>query len=94
MNPTKLSSYLGFAQKANKIVFGIDNITRKKKPYCLFLVCESASERLIKDIKSYAQDKIPFYLVDNLSGLLNKNGVKAIAITDKNLAGAIIKELS
>ena len=49
---------------------------------------------MIKDIKSYAQDKIPFYLVDNLSGLLNKNGVKAIAITDKNLAGAIIKELS
>lgn len=89
----KIRSYLGFAQKARKVVLGYDNISAKKRKYNLILVCETASDRLKKNISIYADEKIPYFIVENLEDLTNRKGCKAIAICEPNLASAIIEQL-
>lgn len=91
MDKKKIISYLGFAQKAGKIIYGIDNLLKRKKGYPLVMVCASASDRTKKDIALYMGES-PIIEIEDLSSLLNKNGVKVIAVTDENLSAAIINE--
>lgn len=91
MDKKKIISYLGFAQKAGKIIYGIDNLLKRKKGCPLVMVCASASDRTKKDIALYMGES-PIIEIEDLSSLLNKNGVKVIAVTDENLREAIINE--
>ncbi len=92
MNRQKIVTYLGFAQKAGKVVMGADNITKKKKRYPLILICDSASERTKKEILNFGGASV--FEVSNVAELTNKQGCKVIAVVDENLANAIINELS
>ncbi|MCI5819179.1 MAG: hypothetical protein MRZ86_01135 [Acidaminococcus sp.] len=92
MNKQKIVTYLGFAQKAGKVVLGVDNITKKKKRYPLILVCDSASERTKKEILNFGGTSV--FETSNVAELANKQGCKVIAVVDENLANAIINELS
>ena len=91
MDKKKIISYLGFAQKAGKIIYGADNVLKKKKLYPLVIICSSASDRTKKDIASFCGNA-PLVEVEDLSSLMNKNGVKVVAVTDFNLAAAIVNE--
>ena len=77
MDKKKIISYLGFAQKAGKIIYGADNVLKKKKLYPLVIICSSASDRTKKDIASFCGNA-PLVEVEDLSSLMNKNGVKHI----------------
>ena len=93
MNKQKIISYLGFAQKAGKVVIGFDGITKKFRHFPLILVCESASERTKNEIVKFARGgKIIF--AENVAELTNREGCKVIAVSDENLANAIINEFS
>lgn len=92
MNKQKIVTYLGFAQKAGKVVLGVDNITKKNKRYPLILVCDSASERTKKEILNFGGTSV--FETSNVAELANKQGCKVIAVVDENLANAIINELS
>lgn len=91
MNESKVKTYLGFAVKAGKIVWGADNILARKRFYPLIVVSNTASVRLKRDIEEYAADKIPVIEVEDLSALISKENCKAVAVTEKNLAKAILE---
>ncbi|MBR6788787.1 MAG: ribosomal L7Ae/L30e/S12e/Gadd45 family protein [Clostridia bacterium] len=88
----KLKSYLGFAVKSNKLIYGIDNIELSKRKKYVILISVDASENLHKKAKSYAEKySIPFIkLNETLEELIYKNNCKIIALLDKNMADAVI----
>jgi ribosomal protein L7Ae-like RNA K-turn-binding protein len=85
----KISSYIGFAVKSGSVIIGGDNIEKAKKPPRVILVCESASDRLKKKMQSLGDAEI--IAVENLEELSHIGGCKALAVTDQNLAKAIIR---
>lgn len=82
----KLSTYIGFAKKSNKIVVGTDNIIASNK--CkIVLVSDELSDNSKKKIeKIYKVFKISANVFNEV---VNMEAVKAVAITDENLASAI-----
>ena len=93
MQEAKVRSYIGFAIKARKIIYGLDNIlTSKKRPY-LLLIDKGFSPNSQKKIVRYAEmNEIPmmsFYL----ETIIPDRNCKAIGILEKNLATAVLKEL-
>jgi len=88
----KSKSYLGFAIKANKIVYGLDNILKYRKRIHLLIECETSGRGISKNLKLYSEQKcITLLKADNLEKLLSKENVKAVGILDKNLAKAIVE---
>lgn len=89
----KIKSYIGFAIKARKALFGLDNITDYRKRTYLILIDESLSPNSTKKLTRHAEEKnIPLvpYIIDSV---LPEKNCKAIGIIDQNLAAAILNEL-
>lgn len=89
----KISSFIGFAIKSNKIVKGLDDLEKTKKRVQLVLYTtdlnENSKQKLDKltSIKKLQTKEIdPKLLTD-----INIIGVKVLGVTDVNLASAINK---
>ena len=80
---------LGFAIKANKIVYGTDNILIKKVYLIIFSAdLGNAAKRKLKFEKS----DVPLYCTSlPLSDMIRVSGCKVIGITDGQFAQALIK---
>ena len=91
--PNKIEALLGFAQKSGKIIFGTDNILFYKTDKFLILCDQNLADNAQKKLRRYAEErKIPVKISQQpLSVLLHKEGVKAVAVTDPNLAAEILK---
>lgn len=94
---SKISSYIGFAARARKIIYGVDQITARGKKHRLIVMCSTAGENTSKQITAYAEKTSSPLIV--LSGvtieeILKKNNCKVIAVTDENLAKAIINNFN
>lgn len=93
----KVETYLGFCIRAGKITFGVDGIVQLKKGVKLLLIDGSLGESSQKDVKA-AQEKFgcPLWTVQEglLGELLHRPSVKAVAIKDDSLAGAIEREIA
>lgn len=87
----KIGAYIGFAQKKGSVVYGLDNIVIYKKKQHLVLACAS-SENTLKKIKTFCGKSGVKLIVTNLplKDMVHKTNCKAISITDKQLAEAII----
>ena len=96
MEQNKISTYLGFCIRSGKITFGVDNVEKEKKGVFLLISDEDLGKSSFKTMVK-AQEKFACPLVIAESGVLgeltHRTSVKAVAIKDKNLAEAIIKEL-
>ena len=46
----EISRYIGLAQNANGVVYGVDNIKKSKDEIYLLLVCDTASNNLYEEI--------------------------------------------
>lgn len=92
-NLSKISSYIGFAAKAGKIVYGADQIVGRQRQKVIIL-CPTAGENTKKKLLNYA-DKTSSPLVVpegiTLEEILKKKNCKAVAVTDTCLAKAIIE---
>lgn len=91
-NEQKINAYLGFAIKSGKIIWGADEITKKPRKRPLIFLCGDAGETTYKQIQAYAEKThSPLIIIKDftLEAILKKN-CKAIAITEPNLAKAII----
>ncbi|MEG1613488.1 MAG: hypothetical protein RR357_04920 [Clostridia bacterium] len=91
---SKIVSYIGFAARARKVVFGADSITKRCKRHRLIILCSTAGENTAKQIKSYAEKtNSPLIVLSGctIEDILKKQNCKVIAITDENLAKAIIE---
>lgn len=87
----KTKSYIGFAIKSGKIVYGVDNILQKRKAYVALLDAVLAENSSKKAIEYLDNKHIPYFVVD-LTMYINKQNCKAIAVLDEHLADAIIKQ--
>lgn len=89
----KISSYLGFCIRAGKIVFGVDRVETIKKAY-LLLADGELKENSFK-VMCKASEKLSAKIIVTEKGLLGellkRPQVKAVAITDEQLALAIEK---
>ena len=92
MEKSKIGAYLGFCIRARKILFGVDNVEKRKKDVFLLITDERISEHSMKNIIK-AKEKFACPLLIGRSGVLSellyRPSVKAVGITDKNLASAI-----
>lgn len=89
----KLLSYLGFCVRARHIVFGVDNIEEYRKKVHLLMVDGGTGPNSMKIMKKATETfSCPLLIVEqgNLNEWLHRPAVKAVAITDKNLASAIL----
>ena len=89
----KIENYLGFAIKAGKLLYGIDNVEASKKRKYLLIICKTASENLVKSAYRYAEkNNIPIIQAERvLEEMIYKSNCKLIAVQDSNLAKAMIE---
>ena len=94
MERSKIETYLGFCIRARKIIFGAEMIEKQKKGVYLLVIDGKIGKNSLKSIVR-AQERIgcPLYITDEgaLSEWVHRPAVKAAAITDKNLASAMLK---
>lgn len=93
---SKMKTYIGFATKSNSIKFGTDNILKAKHSK-IILVSDEIADNGYQKITVFANKlsievaKLP---KEVFADLINKEGVKAISVTNENLASAINKCLA
>ena len=92
MKKRAVVSYVGYAIKSRNILYGVDNIVGKK--VCGVVLYDRALGKSSLDkLKTFLAKKgVKGFCVDVEDYYPGKN-CKAIGITDKNLASAIIKEM-
>ncbi len=94
LNENKIKTYLGFAIRSGKVVFGYDNLMVTRKNPLLVLISQSQGDKVADKVMKYCMEgkirciRLPF----NLEDLLDRN-CKVIAVLDKSLSDAIYNEL-
>lgn len=88
---SKAETFIGFSVKARVLVCGSDAVERLKRAYVI-LLCASASDNTAKLAESCAKRLgCPLMICKKpLELACNKPNCKIAAVTDKNLATAII----
>ncbi len=91
MQRSKILSYLGFAKKSGNLRTGVNTVSTLKKAYAL-IICSGASENTVNEAKKLSQKFFCPLIVSRLSveELTGKENCKLMAVTDENLAKAII----
>lgn len=92
MNESKFAAYVGFAQKSGKIVYGAEKIEECAVKCKVVVADADAPEKFRVKLQRICGDT-PYFEVGSLSGATHRDNVKAIAVTDKSLADAIINVL-
>ena len=95
MEKNKIETYLGFCIRAGKIIFGVELIERQKKGVKLLMADGAIGKNSFKPtVQAHEKFGCPLLITaeNELGALLHRPAVKAIAITDENLAAAIVAE--
>ncbi len=88
----KAETYIGFCLRARKITLGTGAVDCLKKGVYLILVCKTASENAFKLALKFARrHSCPLMVCKSgLENAVHRPGCKIAAVTDSQLAGAII----
>lgn len=87
----KISSYIGFALKAGKVVFGTDNVLTSNKRM-LVIMSDELSGNAAAKISAHATAKGWRVIeISDIGSVIPREGVKVIGIREKNLAETILK---
>ncbi len=92
----RIKTYIGFAIKSRNIVYGADMTLMGKKRQYLILFADSINRTSKSRLLSYCESKnIPILTLEEkiMEEYVNKINCKCVAITDKNLAEAIINAI-
>lgn len=93
MNSDKVSAYIGFAVKKGSVVYGFDNLEYYRKKVHVVLYTSDLSDNTLKKLQNeVTRFNCQCYVFDKLCDTLKKN-CKVLAVTDKQLAVAIINNL-
>lgn len=90
-NESKITTYLGFAVKSHKIIYGTDDVLKNKNSK-IILISNSLSEGSLQKLETHANAKnIPLKKTDDeiFLKVFGEKNVKVVAITDDGLANAI-----
>ena len=95
MKIDKVKTYLGFAIRSGKIIFGVDKLlVSNKKPH-LILICSTQNDKVANKVIRYANSNnvTCIKLKDLVLGdIIGRDNCKVIGILDLNLAIAIKNE--
>lgn len=95
MPDNKIFSYVGFALKAGKVLFGVDSLETTKKKVFLVLYDETLAEnswkRLEKAKENFSCAALPLK-EGELERMVHRENTKCISLQEKALAEAILKE--
>ena len=97
MNNAKINSYIQFAVRANKVVWGLDMIKASKQKPFIILYDKSLGANSKKQLDRYSQEKeVRLVELDEnyLNNLLKRQNVKLIGLLDESLSNAIIDNLN
>ena len=89
----KIETYIGFCVRSRKIIFGVEMIERQKKGVYLLIADGAIGKNSLKSmVNAQTNFSCPFLMTDEgaLSASVHRPAVKAVAITDQNLAKAIL----
>lgn len=84
----KVETLIGFAIRAGKVIFGYDNIEGNRK-CALIIVCKNLSQNSKERVLRKAGKTPVIETQCTLSEITHRNGCKAIALTDKQMAQAV-----
>ncbi len=89
---SKAESYIGFCLRARKITLGSGAVDCLKRGVCLIIVCSTASENSFKLAQKFARrHHCPLMICrSGLENAVHKAGCKIAAVTDMQLAKAVI----
>lgn len=93
----KIVSLLGFAVKADKLIYGLDELKQGTRKRYLIICCHSLSERGKKEVLYVAErDNVPLIEVktQRLEDVIHKTDCKVVGLKNKSMAEAIIKYLT
>lgn len=85
----KIKSYTGFAIKAGKVVYGVDNILKNSPKFVIFdkNLGQAGKRKLLNFLETR---QIDYYQTD-INEIIQKENCKAIGIQERNLINAIKK---
>lgn len=89
----KIETYLGFCTKAGKITFGLDRMEQLKRSPYLLLADKTLSENSMRKATELAEKfHCPLLVCEGVSlgEILHKPACKAAAVSENNLAAAIL----
>lgn len=89
MKGSEIAPYVGFAQRSGAVIYGADRIAEKPRKALVVLIDAAAGEKFKRELRSKCKDT-PCLEVEELFLATHRDNVKAIAVTDKSLAGAIL----
>lgn len=93
MAKSKIETYLGFCIRSRKIVFGAESIEKLRKGVYLLVIDGGVGKNSLKSVL-LAQERLQCPIIASNAGALGETlhrpAVKAAAVTDKNLAAAIL----
>lgn len=92
MKNRTVNSYVGYAIKSRNVLFGVDNIVGRKLSYVV-LYDEKIGKSSLDKLTVYMDKKQIKGFCVNVEDYYPDRNCKAIGITEKNLAAAIIKEM-
>ncbi len=86
----RFATMIGFAKRAGKIVYGFDCLKTAKR-VAVLAVSDTASDNLKNGMTRLAEAReLPLIYADALEAIVGNN-VKALGITDKNMAQAMLE---
>lgn len=97
MQRSKDFTFIGFAIKARKVIYGANTIEGNRNRKYIMFICESASENTKKLIQSLALKNRTILVQTKgilLEDIVNKINCKTAAIIDKQLGEAVLTNLS
>ena len=95
MKVDKVKTYLGFAIRSGKVIFGVDKLFDSKKKVQLILICSTQNEKVTNKVVRYAKNEnIPYIKLKDLvlGEMVSRDNCKVIGILDINLAQAVKNE--
>lgn len=91
---SKAGSIIGFAVRANKVIFGAEMLEQGKRKRYLIIFSPTASENTKRTIFAVAKrDKVPLIMSEELLRATHKDTCKVIGIANKQMSDAIINYL-
>lgn len=97
MTSTGIESYLGFAVRAKKVVFGLECLLRLKVAPEVVLYDSSLGNSAKKKAQTFCQNRNAAFLPVKegyLNEVLKRNNVKIVAVLDGSLGGQIKRILA
>ena len=95
MRIEKIKSYLGFAIRSGKVLFGSDKLFESKKLPKFVMICSTQNEKVTGKVLRFCKsNNICAIKLDELvlSELIVRDNCKVISILDTSLADVLIKE--